>query len=100
MTPAARDLPALRIVTEDDPAVADAQWAEPELGFWVAARNGDFVGTVTAEGASYVARDATGARAGAFETLAAAQWSLTGIRARTETDFDLEETRAADRRTP
>jgi hypothetical protein len=65
--------------TEHSQHGSAVNWAEPEPGFWVAARAGDFVGTVTIEGIRYIARGATGAPVGDFDTLAAAQASLTPV---------------------
>ena len=85
MTPAAHDELAPERATPVRPHRAgEALWAEPEPGFWVAAREGDFLGTVTMEGMNYVARDATGSRAGAFGTLAAARASLAPLEPCTE----------------
>lgn len=77
MAPFARDHLAPSIVTEHDPSANDVHWAEPEPGFWVAARGGDFVGTVTAEGARFITRDATGSLGAEYESLSVAQSSLT-----------------------
>ena len=63
--------------TEHSQHGSAVNWAEPEPGFWVAARAGDFVGTVTIEGIRYIARGAAGAPVGDFDTLTAAQASLT-----------------------
>jgi hypothetical protein len=80
MTPAAHhDLALERATAERPQSAGTALWAEPEPGFWVAAREGDFLGTVTMEGMNYVARDATGSHAGAFGTLAAARASLAPL---------------------
>lgn len=76
MVPVAHGHPAFT-ATEHAPSAGDVHWAQPEPGFWVASRCGDFVGTVTTEGSSFIARDATGSLAGEHDSLVAAQASLT-----------------------
>ncbi len=71
------------------------QWHEPESGFHVGSRRGDFIGTIekTAVG-TFVAFDGLSTPVGRYTSLAEAQRALTSLAGR-DSELDERTTRAA-----